>query len=571
MHTTSRVLLSATMPPPRSYALDLEYLKFNGKTYVRSLALVPFARAGLPSLRQCHVNEVAAGGSSPDGSRVQLAPSALTDLGSAPTVLELNPSEVMRVSEPLPCGHLLLPKIQQVFVQGAALEELRAPLEAEARGAMEAFTSLRQALRDERRKAARELNGSPVLSALHCNELASPTANTAVGRVDEASDFLERESQKAPTVSSVSPTTDADRTVMSELQIRLSTVRFFKGLDPFGIPNIYRFSREALELLYAAPVESRDFIEASTHISGLRAYSKGRQGYKPLAYLSRHHPRLLQAILRRSFESPAAWYKWLEDCAACVEANLLEVRNAHRDGTYVSAWRGAGVSTCGAAADTDCIPAASAPTLMPLPLDFKESLTVEDLAKQMHLMWRSLELSQESHSSRNEGAARCSRAKVYVYGSSDAAVLHRTLRLAFPAASLDTHLLQRAPQSGSRFPKPKRLPHEAAVAHISTSTPAHAAPPPMGLLQSPLEAVVVDATRHPLFTAAGFASSSKKPPSLLAALEKAATTDATAAALLSAPQWHDPLWDAQALACVCACAGMARAPDERGKGENMRA
>ncbi|KAG5470768.1 hypothetical protein LSCM1_02017 [Leishmania martiniquensis] len=566
MHTALNFLSRAMMPPPRSYALDLEYLKFNGKSYVRSLALVPFARVGVRSPRQPRATEVVVRRGSPDGSGVELPPSVLTDLGSAPTVLELDPREVMRVSEPLPCGYLLRPKIQQALVQGAALEELRAPLEMEARSAMEAFASLRQALREQQKRASREEKGPPTSAGLRCDESASHPTHAAAESVDVGSDFLDLESGKTSTLSAVSSTADAEQVAMGELQIRLGMARFFKGLDPFGIPNVRRFSREALELLYAAPAESRDFIEASMHISGLRAYSKGRQGYKPLACLSHYHPRLLQAVLRRSFESAAAWYRWLEDCATCVEAHLLEVRNAHRDGVYVDTRRRARLSTGGASAGFDCLEAASAPTRRPLPLDFKESLTMEDLAKQMLHMWRDLELSPQSHSSGSDGAAQGSRAKVYVYGSSDAAVLHRTLRLALSAAPRTGHLSERLIEGGCRLCRPRQLPDAVTIVQISASASAHVAPSPSDLLQSPLEAVVVDATRHPLFTAAGFASSPKKPPSLMTALEKAANSDATAAELLLSPQWHDPLWDAQALACVCACAGMARASDERRRG-----
>ncbi|CBZ29754.1 conserved hypothetical protein [Leishmania mexicana MHOM/GT/2001/U1103] len=566
MYTTRRILLGAQPPPPRSYALDLEYVKFNGNSYVRSLALVPFARAELPSPRPPHASEVHARAGSPDSSRVQLPPHTLTELGDAPTVLELNPREVMRVAEPLPCGHLLLPKIQKTLVQGAALEELRAPLETEARSAMASFLGLRRALRKDRKKATGEENGLLALAALRHGESSGGDTDATADFVDEANAFPVLESESTASLPAADPTTETEKLVMRELQIRLSIVQFFKGLDPFGIPNIHRFNREALELLYAAPVESPDFLAASKHICGLRAYSKGRQGYKSLAYLSRHHPHFLQALLRRSFERPSAWYNWLADCALSVEANLIEVRNAHRDGTHVSAWRHVGRSTGGAPVDADRVQTASALVPASSSFNFQESLTMVDLAKQINLLWRGLAHVPESHYSGSEGALLCSRAKVYVYGSSDASVLHRTLGLAFTGAPLQCHLSERGLRAGSRCAGSKQLPDVAAAAHAAAPSSVHQTPSqPLRLLSSPLEAVIVDATRHPLFTAAGFAPSPKQPPSLMTALEKAANSDAAAAELLSAPQWHDPLWDAQALACVCACAGMARTPAEWGK------
>ncbi|CAJ1991910.1 hypothetical protein conserved [Leishmania donovani] len=571
MRTTHRILLGAQPPPPRSYALDLEYVKFNGNSYVRSLALVPFTRAELPSRRPPQASEAHARACSPNSSRVQLPPHTLTELGGAPTVLELNPREVMRLAEPLPCGHLLLPKIQKALVQGAALEELRAPLEAEARGAMASFLGPRRALRKEGKKATREENDLWALAALRHGESSGGETDAAADFVDEANAFPVLEREGASSLPAADPTTVAQTLVVRELQIRLSTVQFFKGLDPFGIPNIHRFNREALELLYAAPVESPDFAAASQHIGGLRAYSKGRQGYKSLAYLSRHHPQLLQALLRRSFERPSAWYSWLADCASSVEANLIEVRNAHRDGTHASAWRDVARSTGGAAVDADRVQAASALVLASSSLNFQESLTMQDLAKQINLLWRGLVHAPESPYSGGEGASLCSRAKVYVYGSSDASVLHRTLGLAFTGTPLPCHLSERGRRAGSRYAGSKQLPDVAAAAHAAALSSAHRTPPrPLRLLSSPLEAVIVDATRHPLFTAAGFAPSPKQPPSLMTALEKAANSDATAAELLSAPQWHDPLWDAQALACVCACAGMARTPDEGEKGRKAQ-
>ncbi|CAJ1034528.1 hypothetical protein Q4I30_006847 [Leishmania utingensis] len=566
MLTTCRVLLGAKLPPPYSYALDLEYIKFNGNSYVRSLALVPFARVGLPSPCPPYASEVVAWAGSPESSRVQLSPHTLTDLGSAPTVLELSPREVMRVAEPLPCGHLLLPKIQQGLVQGAALEELRAPLETEARCAMESFSGLRRTLREERKRTAGEEKRSPTFLTPRGDELSHDSTDTSAELLNDSNDLLMIEDESTLPLPAADLTIDAEKLAMRELQIQLSTVRFFKGLDPFGIPNIHRFNREALELLYAAPVESRDFIEASKHIRGLRAYSKGKQGYKPLASLSYHHPRLLQGLLHRSFESPAAWYRWLTGCATCVETSLIEVRNAHRDSIYVNAGRHARSSTGGTALDPDDVQAASALVPTSSTLNFKESSTMEDLAEQIHLLWRGLKHSPQCNGDRNEDAPPCFRAKVYVYGSSDAPVLHRTLGLALTGTPLPCHLSRRGLSKGSQASGSKQLPDRAAAAAAALGSAHRTSSPPIRLLLSPLEAAVVDATRHPLFTAAGFASSPKKPPSLMTALEKAASSDATAAALLSAPQWHDPLWDAQALACVCACAGMARTPEEWEKG-----
>ncbi|KAK7198466.1 hypothetical protein NESM_000806900 [Novymonas esmeraldas] len=539
MHAT-RATLQRIAPLKRSYyALDLEFVKFNGGEYVRSAALVPFESA-------------------------RHSPCTLTSFCGTPTILELSPAETMRIAEPLPCGERLAPRVTQAFVHGEALQELLAPLEAETAAALTSYSEIRRALRMRRRAAASAARGAQH-TAEHAAaaEEAQDVAGT-VGSVEDTDmeDFLDADESPGSLTSAETRAGVAEERALSALARRLHIIRAFKGISPYCIPNVKRFDREALELLHAAPADSQDFAAATRHISCLQVYDRRRGGSRLLPLLARHHPALLQAVLRRSFTSPGDWYGWLAECAAYVEAGLVEARDAHRGG--------------GCSAVPSCASSVHVATNAE-PVHFAECDTMSAMADHLNRLWCSLRCAADT----GADAPQRSGFKVYAYGSRDEGALSRTLTLSFTRASSSLALssLSPPPTGGtggvSRF-SPSRRPQMCAAASATatatdttpSSSPAEpAALPPFPaaapVQSSPLPTLpsdvhLVDVTQHPLFATAGFVSPPKRMPSLLAALEKAARRDAAAAALLSSPHWHDPLWDAKALACVCTTSGIVR-------------
>lgn len=81
-------------------------------------------------------------------------------------------------------------------------------------------------------------------------------------------------------------------------------------------------------------------------------------------------------------------------------------------------------------------------------------------------------------------------------------------------------------------------------------------PLPQDRLFSVSQVHLIDITSHAMYAAAGFLTPSRKKIALAEALKKAAAQDATAAALLAHARPHDPVWDAQALACVVVACGV---------------
>lgn len=495
---------SATVVRPQrwSYAVDLEFLKTRGEHFARAVAFVPFQRNRSTDPSTSH----------------------RTNLMAAPIVLELQPSAVMALSEALPCGHLLSSHIQQTVVRGEALEEIKRRYEAEAVAEWDAFKDLRRSAKETR------LNGA----AKHTNSLEKDLAVDGDGGSALPS--------PSP-VDTAAVLTPVENLLKKTLQSRVSITRYFSHFDPYTVPSTRLLGREAAEQLYAADVNSRAFLEASRLLRPLRAYGRGRGGSKPIAYLSRYHPHFLQAVLHASFPSAALWTAWLQSCQTLVAEELRATHSLYQSSQYPKLPQ---------SADR---------------LSFKACDSLEELSQELNHTWSRLLHEVDGNST---------SAKFYVYGSNDAAVIHRTLQLscstpAIAGIRFSPRALQAGATSGSSDSSKWSLTSNSESSSDSSSAPGVPSRSkaaqllkdvvqsvPTTHLVSPYQAKVVDITTHPLFVAGGYANSQRKIPRLAAALAMAARGDATAVALETVDRPHDPLWDAQALACVCVGVGAVR-------------
>jgi hypothetical protein len=559
----------------RAYALDLEFVKFNNAAYARSAAFVPFRRVA-----------AAAGDALPQ----------LTELVERPVVLELSPEVTLRLAEPLPCGHLLTSMVDALFAATPALCGVLQKYRTDAEDELHSYRSFRKALREMKKKK----KNSKVVAEKDVGQAEDdplekvPESGAEMSAEDDEAERSEPSASSfdAFCPSSSAPSRSVDLTSAAEIivartfQMRVGIVQNFKGIDPYAIPNVRRFNKAALELLHAAPVGSHDFKRASEHLSPLRSVGRGKNGYKGLAFCTHTHPDFTQQVLRTVFDSPRAWYEWLTSCHDCVAEDLKRVRNAHRIRSHSlgcrphaptrdsSSLRHGSSSSSSSLVDAVVTPYKST-------VEFRECDSLEDLAWQMNVVWAKVlcekgmmntTATQVNFSSQDaQLLLSAPPPKVFVYGSVDRSVIHRTLALSTPPVAPPWPRLSEHRFTTRRFRKGSRL----RTVHAGDSSARHSSSllsevasatseregnelnNPLQLV-SPLEVRVVDLTQHPLFTASGFAMSPKKTPSLSRALEKAATRDATASVLHASQQQHDPLWDAQALACLCSTAGVVR-------------
>lgn len=587
MHATRSALSPAKTA--KAYALDLEFVKCNHGVYARSAAFVPFRRAAeaqsLHSQNRRSDRETRLEGG--DGAASSHSPPRLTELLAKPIVIELRPNVTMQLAEPLPCGHLLREMIDARFAPTPALTAVMSRFQAEAEDELGSYLGFCKSLRLLRRK---ERNARAVESVAddapdspekdEIDDMAGTTDNDKEAPTPRSSSFSAQQPMPKELTSSM------EAMVTRTLQMRVGLVRNFRGLDPYGVPNVHHFDKDALELLYAAPVESRDFKRASQHISPLRSIGRGKKGYKGLAFCTHTYPSFIQGVLQTVFESPASWYAWLVACSAQVEADLQRVRDSRCTVAH-------GQMSDAAAADSQRLSSSrnSNAQVLTLPpgqaVDYRECSSLEELATTVSVVWAALlregSVPVEAGDGGGGGVAAAAPPKVFVYGSADLSVIRRTLALAPPPVPpLRLNFSERA-YKVSRFltRRPDAQPSAAAAVapqgsasssadsgcsnSFSSSSASASCEDGPSLpqrssvhLMSPYEARVVDLSKHPLFTATGFASSPKKTPSLSAALEKAAARDATAATLHALQHQHDPLWDAQALACLCSTAGVVR-------------
>lgn len=453
---------------PRYVALDLEFVKRAGHPYARSAAFVPFVPQRPPS-----------GGG---GGRA-----TLTVFHEPPTVLALSVPTIMASAEVLPCGHCLAERVRSGVVAGDALEAIRAPFVLSVEQEWQAFRQ-----KGTGRREARE-----------AERLLAKAQSTKEG---------EEEPQQRPATGG-GPPSRAEVLEKARLQKTLALVSHVKGFDPFSIPNTRVVPCDALRALYAAPPGSPDYTTAYERLQPLRAYGNGKGPLKAPLTLARHHPALLQAMLRASFASADAWVDWLSGCAACAEQELELVSSRHRSS-------GSGSGSQG--------------------LRFVELETPEELSRALNTFWAGL-LYDSASTSKAPRGGRFSSLRVMAYGNADSGVLHTTLYSSCREFTQEGRSA-RAAQAGGWI-------RGEGVASVPTQR-----------LLSPFQAKVFDVTSHALFAASGFkGAEGKKPPSLSAALHIAASRDATAAALEADARPHDPLWDAQALACICVVSGIATA------------
>lgn len=281
------------------------------------------------------------------------------------------------------------------------------------------------------------------------------------------------------------------------LQMRLAITENFDLLDPYGIPNVQRLNRTSLRHLYCCRPDSAAFAVAAQHVMPLRAYGRGRGRHKSLAFLARYHPTFLQAVLHASFPSAESWVDFLEACAEVSSKELAAVADHHR-------------------------------SILP-DTHLRRSANLEALSMDLNSCW-----SYWLHY-----AAAC---KFFVYGNADAKVIHTTLHHSCSQVMRATFSERAIQAGGAAAGKPR-----GSIRGV----------PKDGLL-SPYQAKVTDVTGHTLFRASGFMRSDRKVPNLLEALQKVVGRDVSAAGLWAEQRFHDPLWDARALACVCVGTGLFR-------------
>ncbi|KAH9586237.1 hypothetical protein LSM04_001866 [Trypanosoma melophagium] len=312
-----------------------------------------------------------------------------------------------------------------------------------------------------------------------------------------------------------------------------SLLNDFDSLCPHSIPNIRRLDKAWLEAVYVASVRSPEFRDAVIHLNHLRAYGKGRRRQRSLPFLLRYHPELLQDILRSSFPTANAWCSWLSMCGDLVEAELQRLADEHRQLSDVYAFEKV-------EGKTDCNKKGNS-------LKYQECNTLEEFSYELNKAWCSLMASVSGGSN-----------KFYCYGDGDLKAIQNTLRLS--CKMLEQYSSPKSKSTQLVNTKPFNHHHQNSVEEngcVGNFVGSGAAAG--GLLTSPYQARPLDATRHPLFAAAGFRTSPKAIPALTDALRKAALSDEAAARLLEENAPHNPVWDAKALACVCASCGIGPA------------
>ncbi|CCW60297.1 unnamed protein product [Phytomonas sp. EM1] len=511
----------------RYIAVDLEFLKCRGLHFARSIAFVPF-----------EARKHGAGSSSSSTER------ACTWFTEVPTVLAIESNEVMRTADVLPCGHLLYPYLKEHLVHSEALEELKNAFRRESEASLEAYRNMRHALREvkhlqesNRLDQAKEsgigtiekeactevephdvpLNGIEDSMSCAASELTSSSSLNSNGSPNEQSGFDDLQfplcTQEVGN-RSLSPT---EVELRRRLQIRAAISYHFELLDPYTIPNIYLLGEDPLKRLYTDPTNSSTFAEAVKYVSRIRAYGRGKGKHKALAFLFHYYPEFTQAVLRESFPNATDWCDFLRGCAELVKGELRCVEDTYRRRKYPFT-----VSPL-------CIP-----TAVSAPLYYNECASLEDFSAALNKAWSHFLFQAKA-------------SKFYAYGSMDAKVLSTTLRL-----SCDEYRQMRRPRTKSSF----------SQTDISQST--QTTPMPYfrkDVLLSPFQAKLVDITKSTLFSGAGFIRVEKMIPGLPEALQRVASCDSTAKAVSSIQRPHDPLWDAQALACVCVGAGVVGSAD----------
>ncbi|EAN82963.1 hypothetical protein TcCL_ESM09546 [Trypanosoma cruzi] len=457
---------------PVVIALDSEFLKTHGHVLTRAVAFVPFsARKGTSGSEHQFDGSVVATSTSLHSS---LSPSLPVPKRQAfrratvfgvPIILNLDPVEVMRRADVLPCGHSLALELRTGLVSG---ERLRTLQERHARSDSKAFL---------------------------------------------------RRTEEATTTTTTTTTFSGNRAWHLE----------FNSLCPYSIPNIRRADHSWFKAIYSASVHSSEFRGAAMCLDHLKTYGKGRRQERSLSFLLRHHPTLLQEILRVSFSSAEAWCAWLVMCGDLVEKELRQLAEKYRQ--------------MSSSPFTPSILMEYDPSYKGV--QYKECGNMEEFSYELSRLWYIL--------LRHGGEVGT---KLYTYGDMDAKAIQNTLRL---SCCMKTRYSPRASQSARLCSPPSQLTgaDEASNNKSDSQHVLNPLQPESGqLLTSPYEAKVVDVTRHTLFAASGFRTSPRVIPPLGDALEKAAIVDEAAVRLRSQSDPHNPVWDAKALACITVACGI---------------
>ncbi|CCW68434.1 unnamed protein product [Phytomonas sp. Hart1] len=412
----------------------------------------------------------------------------------------------MRTAEVLPCGHRLYPHLQAHLPPAEVLAGLKSAFLGESEAAWEGFCAMRRAL--GARKGPGGCESPPMSGAIPLDDPDEAAEAADLAESDASrSDFLPLEAGRR----ALSP---AEIALRRRLQIRAAIARHFEGFDPFSIPNVGVLGEDALRRLYTAPTDSSAFAEAVEAVSRIRAYGRGKGKQKALSFLWHYYPEFAQALLHASFASAGRWCEFLRDCAALVSDELESVEAVYRAQRYpltLSAGE----------------PAPGRPT----PLFYQACPSLEAFSEALNQTWARL-------------LFRGGGGKFYTYGNVDAKVLATTLQL-----------------SCATYQQKYRLRPESLSAngdHLRPAGPISIPQLPTDVLLSPFQAKVLDLTKSSYFSGAGFIQVEKKIPGLSEVLERVASCDSTAKEVRSINRPHDPLWDAQALACVCVGAGVLR-------------
>lgn len=318
------------------YALDVEFIKCRGLYHARSVAFVPFRAAHAPPSR------CGGGGGRPAAlARGRVKDRRRCILGT-PTLLSMHPSAVMQTSEVLPSGHVLLPLVTAHSVAGEALASIKARHCKDAEEDIHTYQLLRRLCCKDTNASSRGLHGQA--ADTHSEGAAAVGKQAGVvhgtGRLDEPKRHDEAADtgkygagggSRSRTRQLPSGPSSTEVNLRRRLHTRLALAQHFHMLDPYSIPNVRCCDGHALRELYRAPASSSDFVAASRLLNHLCAYGAGSGGKKALCFLARHHPPLLQDVLRASFRDVEEWYDWLRRCADAVECDLWAQREHYQN------------------------------------------------------------------------------------------------------------------------------------------------------------------------------------------------------------------------------------------------
>lgn len=486
------------------FALDVEFLKTKGQDYARAVAFVPFSAAS---------------------STTHLTEFNPTAFEAGARLLALSTATVMQESEALPAGHALLPLLQTHMVSGPQLESICAVHEKEARKRMEEYTAARLLSREQARRSATEASGELAAVKTLAGTLSQHLRHqTASSPAEEGSP-----PSPSPRVAAAhrSHSADQHRRAYRQHQMRVGALPHFETFDPYSFPNLSFYPDTTLRAIYEAEVSSSAFQEAAQClVYKLRAYGKGRGRFKSIAFLLGLLPSFTQDVLRASFASSKEWLEFAALLRSTAEKEVNQLILTYRER---------------AATETR-----SNGSVVP-PVSFHECVSLQELSLELSKAWASLLYNHQQTSGSStgrDGRRGDRRPKIFAYGSADNGVIKRTLALSCQKENL---LSEGKRQKNEDEEKVSDSPsHIKSWASLCPLQPLRT-----DRLMTPHQARMIDITSHPLYAASGFLPPSRLKPSLLESLKICAARDATAAALLKSPQPHDPIWDAQALGCVC--------------------